>query len=121
MNTDYRIVVQTGDVKDAGTDADVYITLFGENGNSGERMLDSPGNDFERGSVGTYSISLQRDLGNIKSVRIRHNNKGTKPGWFLDYITVQNESSDKVWRFPCNRWLARDEDDHLIDRVLDRS
>jgi hypothetical protein len=117
---DYRIVVKTGGEKNAGTDADVYITLMGSKGNSGERELTSSGNDFERHSVGTYSFHTKDPLGDLKKVRIRHDNTGNKPGWFLDYITVHEENSDKMWYFPCNRWLAVDEDDHLIDRTLDK-
>src|SRR3954468_5615824 len=116
---DYRIVVKTGGAKDAGTDANVFITLIGQQANSGERALDSVRNDFERNSVGTFSIHTESPLGDLMRIRIRHDNSGRKPGWFLDYITVHEEDSDVMWYFPCNRWLAVDEDDHLIDRTLD--
>lgn len=40
----------TGDKRGAGTDANVYVTLFGEKGESGEKRLDTARrNDFERG------------------------------------------------------------------------
>jgi hypothetical protein len=117
---DYRIVVKTGGAEKAGTDAKVHITLIGSRANSGERQLDSSGNDFERHSTGLFSISTRDPLGDLTKVRIRHDNAGRRPGWFLDYITVHEELSDKMWYFPCNRWLAVDEDDHLIDRTLDK-
>eukprot|EP00012_Vannella_robusta_P006373 CAMPEP_0206209180 /NCGR_PEP_ID=MMETSP0166-20121206/16756_1 /ASSEMBLY_ACC=CAM_ASM_000260 /TAXON_ID=95228 /ORGANISM="Vannella robusta, Strain DIVA3 518/3/11/1/6" /LENGTH=202 /DNA_ID=CAMNT_0053630529 /DNA_START=44 /DNA_END=649 /DNA_ORIENTATION=+ len=45
----YNISVITGDRRGAGTDANVTITLYGENGEqSGERKLESSGNNFER-------------------------------------------------------------------------
>lgn len=116
----YRIVVKTGGKKKAGTDADVYITLMGENGNSGERELDNPHrNDFEKNNADTFAIATDTDLGEIRKIRIRHDNSGKKPGWFLDYITIHEEETDRMWYFPCNRWLAVDEDDGLIDRTLD--
>jgi hypothetical protein len=115
--TTYRIVVVTGAMKDAGTDADVYITLFGTEGNSGERQLDNSGNDFERGHTDVYSITME-DIGDLEKIRIRHNNKHDKPGWFLDRVTVQNERTGTAWVFPCSRWLATDEDDGQIDRLL---
>lgn len=118
---DYRIVVKTGSNEHAGTDANVYITLMGVNGNSGERQLDSTQDDFERASAGTYSITTGKNLGDLTHVRIRHDNTGNKPGWFLDFITVHEENGDRWWYFPCNRWLAIDEDDSLIDRTLDRN
>ena len=47
----YKVVVATSDLRGAGTDADVFLTLFGDRGDSGERRLESSANDFERGKV----------------------------------------------------------------------
>ncbi len=44
----YKVTVYTGDKRGAGTDANVTINIFGENGNSGERKLDNSKNNFER-------------------------------------------------------------------------
>ena len=38
----------TGDVWGAGTDANIIITIFGEDGDSGEKKLDNTSNNFER-------------------------------------------------------------------------
>ena len=45
----YKVTVYTGNVSGAGTDAMVYITMFGENGESGERILHSTKKPFQRG------------------------------------------------------------------------
>ena len=45
----YKVSVYTGNKSGAGTDANVYITLFGENGDSGEKIIDDNKNNFERG------------------------------------------------------------------------
>ena len=45
----YTILVLTGDKRGSGTDANVFMTLFGSNGDSGKRELESGKNDFERG------------------------------------------------------------------------
>ena len=49
----YSVKVVTGDVWGAGTDANVFITLTGEHGDSGERDLKQSQNrnKFERKSV----------------------------------------------------------------------
>ena len=50
----YKVHVFTGDVKGAGTDANVFITMYGEFGDSGERQLvksETYSNKFERGNV----------------------------------------------------------------------
>ena len=45
----YKVTTFTGDKRGAGTDANVFITLFGESGDSGEKKLDTTKNNFERG------------------------------------------------------------------------
>lgn len=55
----YKVKVFTGNVFNAGTDANVYITMFGENGDSGERKLiksDTYRDKFEKGHV---SLTLE--------------------------------------------------------------
>ena len=50
----YNVEVFTGDVLRAGTDSNVFITLFGEFGDSGEKKLvksETHMNKFERNQV----------------------------------------------------------------------
>ena len=119
MTTTYRITVVTGTPDGAGTDANVYLTLLGTRGNGGERQLNNFENNFERGRTDVFSLEME-DLGEIDRIRVRHDNTGHRPGWFLDRVTVHNENTDEEFVFPCGRWLARDEDDGQVDRVLDR-
>lgn len=44
--------------------------------------------------------------------------KGIAPGWHLDYVEVKDEIMDKTFRFPCDRWLAKNDDDGQIMREL---
>ena len=51
---DYIVEVFTGDVSRAGTNADVFLTVFGEFGDSGEKKLiksETHMNKFERNQV----------------------------------------------------------------------
>lgn len=50
---EYEVRVQTGDVRGAGTDANVFLNIYGENGDSGERELRKSDNlnKFERNQV----------------------------------------------------------------------
>jgi PLAT/LH2 domain-containing protein len=118
MTTTYRITVKTGTPDNAGTDAHVYTTMFGSNGTSGERELENYADNFENGKIDTFSVTMQ-DIGVIRRVRIRHDNTGSNPGWFLDGIRIHNESNDGEWFFPCNRWLSIGNDDGQIERLLD--
>ena len=45
----YLVHIYTGDKWGAGTDANVLITLFGEDGDSEEKKLDNNKNNFESG------------------------------------------------------------------------
>ena len=51
---EYIVKVYTGDERFAGTDANVFITVYGENGDTGERALKDSStniNKFERKQV----------------------------------------------------------------------
>lgn len=53
---DYIVEVFTGDVARAGTNADVFLTMYGEFGDSGEKKLlksETHMNKFERNQVQT--------------------------------------------------------------------
>lgn len=72
---------------------------------------------FERGRTDSFEIQAT-DLGEMTRLRIRHDNSGSRPGWFLEDIRIRHEGTGSEWLFPCHRWLARDEDDGRIDRML---
>lgn len=50
---EYEVKVHTGDVRGAGTDANVFLNIYGMNGDSGERELRKSDNlnKFERNQV----------------------------------------------------------------------
>jgi hypothetical protein len=80
--------------------------------------LDNAGNSFEQGAVDTFTLRL-RDL-----TRSSRCGSGTTivpsfPGWYLGRIFNCNEDSDPEVGLRCNRWLAQDENDGEIERVLD--
>lgn len=113
----YKIQVKTGDIRGAGTDANVFLQLFGVNGDTGECKLESSGNNFERSKTDLFGIEAV-DLGEIAKARVRHDNSGIGAGWFLDNIVVTNENDGKMWVFNCGRWLDKSEDDGQIVRDL---
>jgi hypothetical protein len=115
----YIITLYTGKVDGAGTDADVFITLYGSSGTSDEFELDNPGDDREWGAVDIYHLEIKKALGELKNVRIRHSNSGDGPGWYLEKINIKHEATGREWVFPCDRWLATDEGDQKIDIALD--
>ena len=78
-DTTYKVNVKTSDLRGAGTDANVYVVLFGENGDSGELHLkDSESNKspFENNQVDTFSFPQMLSLGQLMKLRVWHDNKG---------------------------------------------
>uniref|UniRef100_A0A667ZD74 Lipoxygenase homology PLAT domains 1 n=1 Tax=Myripristis murdjan TaxID=586833 RepID=A0A667ZD74_9TELE len=115
----YEVSVFTGDMLGAGTDAKVYINIYGENGDTGERYLRNSGNlnKFERGQEDVFSLTAV-DLGPLKKLRIRHDNTQSNSSWYLDRVEIVDTKDDTTYYFPCNRWLAVDEDDGQVAREL---
>jgi len=75
--------VVTGNVNRGGTDANVFLTMYGENGDSGERQLsksETNRDKFERGQV-----RLANDKSDLKA------NTGFCRTWSY-YIRVDSES-----------------------------
>jgi lipoxygenase homology domain-containing protein 1 len=106
----YKISVFTGNKRNAGTDADVVIVLYGSLGESGEWKLDDEKNNFERGHKDEFCIECP-SVGELKKIRIGHNNKGVGAGWFLSKVIIDDLEKHRVYEFNCERWLATDEDD----------
>ncbi|KAM8782294.1 lipoxygenase homology domain-containing protein 1 isoform 1-T1 [Rhynchonycteris naso] len=113
----YEIKVYTGDVLGAGTDADVFINIFGEYGDTGERRLESEKKNFEKGAEDKFTLDAP-DLGQLIKITVGHNNKGASPGWFLCKINIEDIGNKRKYDFPLNRWLALDEDDGKIQRNI---
>uniref|UniRef100_A0A8C4MAJ3 Lipoxygenase homology PLAT domains 1 n=1 Tax=Equus asinus TaxID=9793 RepID=A0A8C4MAJ3_EQUAS len=113
----YEVKVYTGDVIGAGTDADVFINIFGGYGDTGERRLENEKNNFEKGAEDKFMLDAP-DLGQLMKINVGHNNKGSSAGWFLSKIVIEDIGNKRKYDFPLNRWLALDEDDGKIQRDI---
>ncbi|XP_016133554.1 arachidonate 5-lipoxygenase-like [Sinocyclocheilus grahami] len=111
----YTVTVATGSQWFAGTDDYIYLTLVGSEGCSERTLLDKPlYNDFERGAVDSYDISVGEDLGKIELVKIEKKKYWVHDDWHCKYITVKTPCGDYV-EFPCFRWLVDDKEVILRD------
>lgn len=114
----YLVEVFTADVSHAGTDANVSITLYGANGDTGQRQLTKKFvNLFERGQTDDFKIEAL-DLGQLTRLRIEHDNKGFGAGWMLDKVVVTNLTSQEKVTFSCGQWLDKKKGDGKICRDL---
>ena len=53
------ITVRTGDVRYAGTDANVFVQLYGDHLASPKIKLDDAKNNFERGMIDNFEVKQQ--------------------------------------------------------------
>lgn len=62
----------------AGTDANVWIIVFGENGDTGTQALKecSKSNKFERKQLDTFRFSEILSMGELSKIRVWHDNSG---------------------------------------------
>jgi hypothetical protein len=108
----------------AGTDANVFVTLFGENGDSGElelRKSETNSNKFERNRVDVFEFPGLLSVGEFTKLRVRHDNTGNLLGnasWHLEYIKVDDLQSGRSFKFDCNKWLSLSKEDKQIVREL---
>lgn len=64
----------------------------------------------------TYLFSAHRFF--LHYIFVLFHQKGVAPGWHLEYIEVKDATLNKTFRFQCDRWLAKGEDDGQLIREL---
>jgi endonuclease/exonuclease/phosphatase family metal-dependent hydrolase len=91
-NSNYRIVIKTvndGFFGDAGTDSNIFLTMWGETGFATDEIrLNSllSGNIFERGDTDTFNI-MKGGLGSIKQIKLRSEGNDD---WEPKSVTISN-------------------------------
>ncbi len=110
----YEIQIHTDAQENAGTDANVFLKWKGKfrtttSNYSVPIQLDTPANDFEKGSLFDRTYS-QVSHGDIVQYNLYHDNTGTYsqggPGWFPNDVTFFDWCSRRVYTGPVNLWLA---------------
>uniref|UniRef100_A0A8C8W9Z7 Oxygen-regulated protein 1 n=1 Tax=Panthera leo TaxID=9689 RepID=A0A8C8W9Z7_PANLE len=117
--TVYEVHVATGELWNAGTVANVYISVYGEKGDSGSRQLFRSKSSFSflRGQTDTFSLEAVH-LGDLYKIVIGHDGLGPGNGWFLDDVVIKDPTTNREYAFFCHRWLDQGEDDGKIAREL---
>ncbi|CAF1554237.1 unnamed protein product, partial [Rotaria sp. Silwood1] len=92
------------------TTANPYIALAGILGST--KVIPFP-------SKNTLEIKFKhKNLGQLTTLRIGHDNTGLMPRWNIDHVLVRNQLTNNVYRFPCGRWLGKGIDDDSLERLL---
>ncbi|XP_012590547.1 PREDICTED: polycystic kidney disease and receptor for egg jelly-related protein, partial [Condylura cristata] len=112
----YLVTVFTGSRCGAGTGANVFLQLLGTQGDSSVHCLSHPSiAALYRGSINSFLLATRSDLGDVRAVRVWHDNEGDEPSWYLSRIKVENLFSRHIWLFMCRAWLSVDT---AVDRVF---
>lgn len=116
----YDIQLSTGIWYDSGTTANVFLIINGEAGSSRPYQLKGgTAIPFARGSITSFTISLNNYIGPVKGVRVWHDNSGSSPSWYLNTVKVLDVSSGELRTFICYTWLAVEKGDGLVDQTLE--
>ncbi|CAF4775490.1 unnamed protein product, partial [Rotaria sp. Silwood2] len=118
LNKKYIVDVYTGDKFGSRTNANVFLTIYGDKGDTGERELthsQTNKNKFERKQIDRFIIE-SNDLGNVYKLKIRCDNNGMLSDWFLDKVDVKDERQIHI--FYCEQWLAEDKDNSIFEQIL---
>lgn len=98
----YRINVTTSGAVASGCDHNVFVRLTGDAGDSGELQLAVPRSGrrpFQQGSSDEFDVLMPQLLGNLKLLRIGHDNSGSAPGWGLESVQVLDIDTLETWLF----------------------
>ena len=120
VELDYEVYVKTSNILNAGTDANVFIKIYGDLRKSKKSLLEksqSHRNKFEKGNTDHFHLR-EEYFGEIEKVKIGHDNTGVAAGWHLEEVVIECAEINKKWIFACNRWLDADQDDGLLEVEL---
>jgi len=104
----YEITLKTGNEYWAGTSAQIYIKLYGENKTSDKIVLQTKPDQIVRDSEEKFSINAGKNLGAVRKIEVGHDNTGKSAGWYLQQVTVLSGQSNKVYYFYINKWISDD-------------
>ncbi|KAM9607618.1 polycystin-1-like protein 2 [Trichechus inunguis] len=115
----YMVTVYTGHRRGAATSSKVTVTLYGLDGESEPHHLADPDTPvFERGGMDVFLLSTLFPLGDLRSLRLWHDNSGHQPSWYVSRVLVHDLAMDQKWHFLCNSWLSIDVGDCVLDKVF---
>nr|XP_022324225.1 allene oxide synthase-lipoxygenase protein-like isoform X3 [Crassostrea virginica] len=104
----YMVYVRTGDLKGAGTNANVKIRLHDSEGKVTQDItLDNFfRDDFEAGSMDTFHVPELKNFGNIISeIEFWRDDSGIASDWYVNKILVENRKTNDIFVFPVYRWI----------------
>lgn len=115
----YELTVYTGSRSKSGTTAKVSMVFSGEEDETQPRLIfDDKRPVLQSGGVDSFVMAAPRCLGPLSHIRVWHDNSGKSPSWYFSRMQVVDMQTFDKYFFILDRWLAADEDDGVLDRIV---
>ena len=107
---DIGVTVKTGDVRLAGTDANIFLVIRGSTGTTDPVRLndleDLAGHKdpFEQGHQNRFVLRNAKNVGEVAGVSVSFDATGMGSGWFLESITIEGAAGGP-WTTAPKRWF----------------
>ena len=91
------MLVETGNKLGSGTDANVFLIIYGDKGQTNKIPLNkslSNKNPFEKGTKDLFKVIIS-SVGEISKINISHDGKGAGAGWYVESIEITNTANKK--------------------------
>lgn len=107
----FTLKVYTGCEVWAGSDSDIFISVFAQKGEDVVELktskLDDVTNNLEIGFVDFFTIEGESSIDDICKIKLR--NDGSDD-WFVDKIVIADVVTEKTWAFVAKQWVTKDND-----------
>ncbi len=107
----YYFWVHTCDEYGAGTDSNIFVTLYGEKGHSEEKRLNGyiKGNAFERNNYDNFSVPFEHEVGEVYKIQIHTDMMWAGAAWKCDYFHISTKNisrtSEACSQFLIGEWI----------------
>jgi hypothetical protein len=84
------VIVRTADEMSGGTDANVFLSIFGDRREEVKVPLKNPKskrNPFEKANYDKFELDL-KNVGKIKKISIEHDGKKSASSWKLEFVKI---------------------------------
>ncbi|XP_023573456.1 lipoxygenase homology domain-containing protein 1-like [Octodon degus] len=102
----YHVDVYTGQLRQAETEADVSLCLYGQRGDSGLRLLHKSNMPvkFQRGQIDRFEVEAV-SLGKLQKVLLRCEARDESQYWYCEKVVVREPGTESESVFTCERWI----------------
>uniref|UniRef100_A0A7M5VBW7 Uncharacterized protein n=1 Tax=Clytia hemisphaerica TaxID=252671 RepID=A0A7M5VBW7_9CNID len=102
----YNVTTYTAHGLSAGTEAKIYIKLFGVYGQTDEIHLAGNDEKFKEGETDKFQVRAG-NIGSLLKINLRNDDSGESSDWHLDKVHVV-DSLGNEYKFPANVWMSHE-------------